>query len=258
MADIYLTADLLPSDNDDEFSWLKSRANSFDDGSAPSIFAFGSNTTSSILTPSTPPRRQAYLTDSDSDGRSSDSNSDFGAEPSSSDVERHRVFDPFSSPASPLESPQGPSSRQISIGGHLNAIWDPPSPSPLSRADAGQPRQQLRLSIPRNIQTVCDGASQSAVKVNPWECPHCPWVQRNKRTPDLKRHIRTHTRLLQPAQWVCRGILDDTPSSLHSDDSPPHLLGSGSGGCGKTFSRRDALKRHLDNRNIGCSKKSAS
>ncbi|KAG1743207.1 uncharacterized protein EDB91DRAFT_1335859 [Suillus paluster] len=56
---------------------------------------------------------------------------------------------------------------------------------------------------PRNTRAIPGTNLSSASKSNPWACPYCKWVQRNHRTPDLKRHIRTHTRFERPAQWVC-------------------------------------------------------
>ncbi|KAI1786464.1 hypothetical protein LXA43DRAFT_874145, partial [Ganoderma leucocontextum] len=39
-----------------------------------------------------------------------------------------------------------------------------------------------------------------------WQCPYCPYVQRNRRSPDLKRHVKTHTHGTDVADWVCCGV----------------------------------------------------
>jgi hypothetical protein len=124
------------------------------------------------------------------------------------------------------------------------------------------PVKRPRASPPsRNIQATPFSPSPTSAgldapsKSNPWACPHCSWVQRNRRTPDLKRHIRTHTRLLKPSQWVCCGVpVEEAASYAIRSDSESRLHDGRYvvGGCWKEFSRRDALKRHLDNSNIGC------
>ncbi|KAH0832076.1 hypothetical protein J3R83DRAFT_12984 [Lanmaoa asiatica] len=119
------------------------------------------------------------------------------------------------------------------------------------------PRKRLRHSpLARNVQAAPGIISASPVaKNNPWACPFCKWVQRNHRTPDLKRHIRTHTRLQRPAQWVCCGVpAKDAKKYDLLADAKPYVWGGEMmiGGCCKEFSRRDALKRHLDNDHISC------
>ena len=42
---------------------------------------------------------------------------------------------------------------------------------------------------------------------NPWQCPHCEYAQHTHLTPDLNRHIRTHTRGAGVAAWGCCGVL---------------------------------------------------
>ena len=125
-----------------------------------------------------------------------------------------------------------------------------PRPTLLPR----DPRVSRREARPRNAQV--DPSTPifpDASKRSPFKCPHCSWVQSNGRMPDLKRHILTH----KGGQWVCRGVPVE-----HADDygvSPectPIAYGEAErlfvGGCSKRFSRRDALKRHLDNANITC------
>ncbi|KAI0763933.1 hypothetical protein BD413DRAFT_719149 [Trametes elegans] len=85
---------------------------------------------------------------------------------------------------------------------------------------------------------------------NTWHCPYCPYVQLNKRGPDFRRHVETHS---QAALWVCCGAL---PENLRAREGVPREVLSRPpiefepglllvGGCKKTFSRRDSLQRHL-------------
>ncbi|KAG2151300.1 hypothetical protein DEU56DRAFT_777137 [Suillus clintonianus] len=109
--------------------------------------------------------------------------------------------------------------------------------------------------LPRNAQAAPGTAPSFASKSNPWACPYCKWIQRNHRTPDLKRHILTHTRLERPAQWVCCGIPVESATIYNvPHDAAPYIYNGKQmvGGCGKEFSRRDALKRHLGNDHISC------
>ncbi|KAI6039339.1 hypothetical protein EDC04DRAFT_2895420 [Pisolithus marmoratus] len=129
-------------------------------------------------------------------------------------------------------------------------------PAPAKRVAAiTHTAKRSRCSPPsRNVQAI-PGTVSTGPKTNPWACPHCKWVQRNHRTPDLKRHIRTHTRLERPAQWVCCGVpLKDAewytlPEGAEAYNWQGKMM---IGGCGREFSRRDALKRHLDNDHITC------
>ncbi|KAG0704229.1 hypothetical protein DFH29DRAFT_385409 [Suillus ampliporus] len=120
---------------------------------------------------------------------------------------------------------------------------------------ASSPAKRSRPAPPpRNTQAV-PGTQSFANKSNPWACPYCTWVQRNHRTPDLKRHIRTHTRFERPAQWVCCGIPIESATMYNiPHGATPYIHNSKQmiGGCGKEFSRRDALKRHLGNDHISC------
>ena len=88
--------------------------------------------------------------------------------------------------------------------------------------------------------------------MDPWKCPHCPFVQRSKRSPDLKRHIATHTRPADAELWVCCGVPvcdaaeHGVPAEYLRTATPFEYKGMLMvGGCKKTFSRRDALQRHL-------------
>ncbi|KAI0657400.1 hypothetical protein C8Q70DRAFT_888875, partial [Cubamyces menziesii] len=86
-------------------------------------------------------------------------------------------------------------------------------------------------------------------------CPYCDHVQKNKRSPDMERHIRSHFRRNAQAQWVCCGLpLEE--AMMHGrgrDDNPWKFNGMLMvGGCHEDFSRMDALKRHWRNSNNSC------
>ncbi|CDO69342.1 hypothetical protein BN946_scf184746.g23 [Trametes cinnabarina] len=87
-----------------------------------------------------------------------------------------------------------------------------------------------------------------------WKCPYCPYIQTSRRSPDLKRHIETHTRPFAPdaALWVCCGVpLIDArgecgvPEKVLAEEPFVYTGTFMAGGCRKVFSRRDALSRHL-------------
>ncbi|KAH9902581.1 hypothetical protein C8Q73DRAFT_670866 [Cubamyces lactineus] len=100
-------------------------------------------------------------------------------------------------------------------------------------------------------------APSSSLSANRWKCPYCRYVQTNQRKPDLARHINTHTSTDE--EWVCCGVpLGDAELTK---DVPAEVLRKEPvfynglvmvGGCRKTFSRRDALKRHLRTREGVC------
>ncbi|KAJ7677489.1 hypothetical protein B0H17DRAFT_895973, partial [Mycena rosella] len=89
-------------------------------------------------------------------------------------------------------------------------------------------------------------------------CSVCGWVQTNERIPDFKRHLKTHQRACdEDAQkgWRCKGVPVGEAADYGIGAATPtyDFLGQQRvGGCMKTFSRRDALKRHLDNANVRC------
>ncbi|KAJ7482330.1 hypothetical protein B0H11DRAFT_1652221, partial [Mycena galericulata] len=89
-------------------------------------------------------------------------------------------------------------------------------------------------------------------------CCVCGWIQKNKRRPDFERHVKIHTRAEAEAAnegWQCKGVLISQASGYGLDNSAPtynvmHEVRVG--GCMKTYSRRDALIRHMNNANIEC------
>lgn len=120
----------------------------------------------------------------------------------------------------------------------------PSSESPDSSPDTGK-----LIPTPRRNTTVRPDTPHPAPRANRWKCPYCPYVQRSKRTPDLKRHIDTHTG--STADWVCCGVplIDAGEHGVPVEtqrEAPFEYAGMFMvGGCRKTFSRKDALARHL-------------
>ncbi|KAI0652758.1 hypothetical protein C8Q79DRAFT_939273 [Trametes meyenii] len=131
----------------------------------------------------------------------------------------------------------------------------PSSPS-LPPPSAGS-STEFRSSTRRNAFVPSTGTPAAITTTPPdpanrWQCPYCPYVQRVHRKPDLARHIATHTRPADPAAalWVCCGVPASSPAAAAAGlrDAEPFVYEGMSmvGGCKRTFSRRDALKRHLD------------
>ncbi|CDO77006.1 hypothetical protein BN946_scf184298.g33 [Trametes cinnabarina] len=135
------------------------------------------------------------------------------------------------------------------------------SPSPSSLRDSSPPLIP-RIATRRNaaVPTAARHTPCPTPSANPWKCPYCPYVQKTRRTPDLKRHIETHTRSdsADEANWVCCGVPRGAASDLGvpqkaMTDEPFEYAGQDMvGGCRQVFSRRDALKRHLRKRKGVC------
>jgi hypothetical protein len=167
-------------------------------------------------------------------------------------------------------------------------ISDQQTPNPLpsggrptstseSTSTPARPSKRLRTdrrthgSAPsRNKQATSDQVEDIRVKLSHCRvnreqlkdliCPviGCQYKQLNGRMPDFRRHIRTHIR--KDGRSVVKVSLGkDFGRHRHlfpkvSMDQPPYAVpdedGLWIGGCLKTFSRADALKRHL--RNTSC------
>jgi len=97
-------------------------------------------------------------------------------------------------------------------------------------------------------------------RLNDLGCPvtGCQYKQLNGRIPDFRRHMSTHIR--KETEIRCKGVpWQDFIRNRHlfpkvSGDEQPYVVpedeGLWIGGCLKTFSRADALKRHC--RNTSC------
>lgn len=126
------------------------------------------------------------------------------------------------------------------------------SPTPTKRAPGVSLSRNKQATSTAAINRACDGTNLNFI------CPECGWKQANKRLPDFKRHLRTHARPDEGDQskgWWCKGVLLEEAHKfdLPNDAKSYVFLGQERiGGCMQTFSRRDALKRHLDNANVTC------
>jgi hypothetical protein len=83
-------------------------------------------------------------------------------------------------------------------------------------------------------------------------CPVCRYEQENRRMPDFRRHMETH---LPKGRFWCSGVPIEVAHQYRIPAGAKPFWFQGEeriGGCGKSFSRRDARKRHLDNLNIDC------
>ena len=134
--------------------------------------------------------------------------------------------------------------------------------SPSFRTSA---RRYRHLVTPDNPQ--CKREVRLTDRLSKFRCPvvGCDYVQKNRRVPDLKRHTVTHDRWLEPDKWICCGVAIDNAHlygiAMEKGMNEEELAKTGAymfrgklmvGGCLKTFARRDALKRHVDNSNISC------
>jgi len=163
----------------------------------------------------------------------------------------------------PSQDPMGHRQRRPSVPSRVTSrkgrMSSSPSPHPRMRMDKRQ-----RGSPPsRNKQATADQAEEirrslyvdkggKANLVCPF--PGCSYEQLNGRMPDFRRHIKTHIR--KDGEVRCKGVpWQDALSfphrfrniSLHEKPyTIPGESGLWVGGCLKTFSRADALKRHLN------------
>lgn len=146
---------------------------------------------------------------------------------------------------------------------------DPFSPAPSTSPktaksnasrDKRRSRPYRRRVPPRNFQ--CEDAALLAYDGSDFRCPVpvCDHVQNNRSVSELKRHIDTHRRSMEPEKWTCRRVGIDG-AHLHGirirqGMTEEEFVEAGwymfegrlmIGGCLNTFSRKDALKRHLGN-----------
>ncbi|KAM5543524.1 hypothetical protein V8D89_002775 [Ganoderma adspersum] len=152
----------------------------------------------------------------------------------------------------------GPSASPVHSSYSLSPIHSSYSPSPSPEPSQSRPhlkvskRRNVRVRLPAPSPTRGPSSPTATTTANRWKCPYCPHVQRNRRSPDLKRHVATHTRADDDASWVCCGFptIDALEcgvpgASMLEENMYEHNGMFMIGGCRKTFSRKDAYVRHL-------------
>lgn len=97
--------------------------------------------------------------------------------------------------------------------------------------------------------TESDGSyTPSDIIIRPFICPLC---KLSLTSASAHRHIQTHKRQMNDISgvgWRCKGVPLELASAYGVPRSSPiynHRNNLRTGGCLKTFSRRDALKRHI-------------
>ncbi|KAI8969626.1 hypothetical protein BD414DRAFT_428165 [Trametes punicea] len=169
-------------------------------------------------------------------------------------------------PSPPIRPRKLPTSTRAPSQGKVKSRATPrlsysPYPSSSTSTCAGESSSSINSRRPgsRNIQIIDQPPPPrgSWPKTGPdaYKCPYCDHIQKNKRSPDMERHIRSHFRRKGQSQWVCCG--------LPLEEAMRHGRGPGDnpwkfngvlmvGGCHEDFSRMDALKRHWRNGNNSC------
>lgn len=115
---------------------------------------------------------------------------------------------------------------------------------PLTR-ERGRPNP-----LPQNVVVIDDDCKSNDTDPPQHQCPVC---KRRITMGSVKRHIQTHKRIEDDNAgrgWRCKGV-PVTYSSVYgvpaSSRTYKHRNSLRVGGCMKTFSRRDALRRHITN-----------
>lgn len=158
-------------------------------------------------------------------------------------------------PTSHLDAPAytyTPSVDSDASDASLSSLAATPSMSTSSsQPTPPQPRSELITCQRRNVQVSRAAARASAITIpsDRWKCPNCDHVQENRRKPDLKRHIETHS---PEGFYVCCGVplVDALALGVPADVAHGSKVSEFEGifmvgGCRRTFGRRDTYGRHL-------------
>ncbi|PCH40736.1 hypothetical protein WOLCODRAFT_162496 [Wolfiporia cocos MD-104 SS10] len=112
---------------------------------------------------------------------------------------------------------------------------------------------------PRNAQVhITPAQAQWAVENLACPVPGCAYEQANQRPADMRRHLRSHGYMDSEREWVCCGVPVAQAAKLGmaaEEIAARKTVYQGVevvGGCMRTFSRRDSLRRHFKNRRSGC------
>ncbi|KAG7442986.1 uncharacterized protein BT62DRAFT_343642 [Guyanagaster necrorhizus] len=161
--------------------------------------------------------------------------------------------------------------KVVAKGGTTTSLSKPKvTAKKVSTGSPDKPKVARKQRLPpasRNVQVVGINLLE-LLETMEWKCKACKWEQENHRKPDFIRHLLTHQRPDKDDQsqgWWCKGlkILDreaynrlairDGRQTISEDAGEiVFLFERRVGGCGRNFSRRDALKRHIDNPNTPC------
>ncbi|KAK0487400.1 hypothetical protein IW261DRAFT_1415099 [Armillaria novae-zelandiae] len=162
--------------------------------------------------------------------------------------------------------PAAPAAKKAKVA----TTMPPASASEASTSSSTKPkvaRKQRLPPAPRNVQVVGIDLLD-LLETMDWQCQACKWEQDNHRKPDFIRHLLTHQqpdRNDQSRGFWCKGLrlvdrevynklairVGREPIPEDAEDIV-YLFEKRVGGCMRTFSRRDALKRHIDNTNNNC------
>ena len=211
-----------------------------------------------------PPSISPPASSSRSDSSELDSEGDTNYVPPSDDDEEYR-------PAQVTPS-QKQKKRKVAYRSKSRRTTSSPARSASSRSEksttsrAHKRVHPYKRCIPsRNFQR--EDVAERVDRESDFHCPvvGCDHFQKNQRIPDLNRHILTHDRWMEPEKWICYGVSMDIAHlydrGIEEGMTEEEQIKAGAymfrgqlrvGGCLKTFARRDALKRHVDNPSIPC------
>jgi len=137
-------------------------------------------------------------------------------------------------------SPRTPVSRAPSSRDSLTPL------SPHAPRTPARPRHKQVMLHGKEFERALHQAINSPALVCP--VPSCPYVQKIRRMPDMRRHVETHRAQANYEKWICCGVpLRDAAKYKITNVSQAYEFKGTEmvGGCLKGFSRRDALVRHL-------------